>query len=141
MDRHAADRPTAPPEGGGARKGSFGRFLAVGGTCTAFQYGLLALLVDGARWWPALASACAYAAAMLLNYELTRRFTFHGRGSSWPLFGRFVAVQGAGLALNTAVFEAGLRLGLPHYLLAQLAATAVVTLVSWNAYRRWAFRR
>jgi putative flippase GtrA len=140
LDRPAAARSTAPAADGPSRKGSFGRFLAVGGTATVVQYALLALLVDGAGWVPALASACAYAVAMMLNYELTRRFTFHGRAGSWRLFGRFLTVQVAGLALNTAIFEAGLRLGLPHYLLAQLVATAVVTVVSWNAYRRWAFR-
>jgi putative flippase GtrA len=140
LDRPAAARSTAPAARGQPGKGSFGRFLAVGGTATAIQYALLALFVDGAGWRPALASACAYALAMLVNYEMTRRFTFRGRTGSWRLFGRFLTVQVAGLALNTAVFEAGLRLGLPHYLLAQLVATAVVTVVSWNAYRRWAFR-
>ena len=136
-DRHATDRRTddvPPPEG------SFRRFLVVGATCTAVQCLLLALLVEGARWVPALASAAAYAVAVLLNYELTRRFTFHGRAASWRVFGRFVAVQLVGLALNVAIFEAVLRLGVPHYLLAQVAATAVVTVSNWTAYRLWAFR-
>ena len=52
-----------------------------------------------------------------------------------------VAVSGAALVLNVAIFEAGLRAGLPHYLLAQAVATAVVTVGNWVAYRRWAFRR
>lgn len=142
VDRPSPERTPAPARPAGpAGKGSFGRFLAVGGTCTAFQYLLLAALVDGAGLLPALASGMAYAAAVLLNYELTRRFTFGGIGASWRSFGRFVAVSGAALVLNVAIFEAGLRAGLPHYLLAQAVATAVVTVGNWVAYRRWAFRR
>ncbi|MCA3181891.1 MAG: GtrA family protein [Burkholderiaceae bacterium] len=136
-DRHHADRSTAADR---PSEGSFRRFLLVGGTCTALQYLLLALLVDQARWVPVLASGASYAVAVLLNYELTRRFTFHGRVASWREFGRFVAVQLVGLALNVAIFEAVLRLGAPHYLLAQAAATAVVTVSNWTAYRLWAFR-
>jgi putative flippase GtrA len=136
LDRHRAG-PAAPHAGA---KGSFGRFLAVGGTCTAFQYALLAALVDVAGWRPALASAGAYAAAVALNYELSRRFTFRGRAASWRSLGRFLAVSLGALLLNVAIFEAGLRAGLPHYLLAQAVATAAVVLVTWTGYRLWAFR-
>ena len=140
MDRHTAARRTDGIPAGGASQGSLRRFLVVGTACTAVQYALLALLVEGARWVPAAASAASYALAVLLNYELTRRFTFRGRPASWRSFGRFVAVQLAGLLLNVAVFEAGLRAGLPHYLLAQAVATAAVTVSNWTAYRLWAFR-
>lgn len=133
--------PARPTAAAPAAEGSFRRFLAVGATCTVFQYALLAALVDGARWVPAIASAAAYAVAVLLNYELTRRFTFHGRAASWREFGRFVAVQVLALGLNVAIFEAVRRLGAPHYLLAQAVATAVVTISNWTAYRLWAFRR
>jgi putative flippase GtrA len=136
-DRPDPDRTTADAR---PSRGSLRRFLIVGGTCTAVQYLRLALLVDGAGWRPAIASGASYALAVLINYELTRRFTFHGRAASWREFGRFVAVQVLGLGLNVAIFEAVLRLGAPHYLLAQVAATAVVTLSNWTAYRLWAFR-
>ncbi len=119
---------------------SFARFLAVGGGCTGFQYALLATLVDGLGWRPALASAVSYAAAAALNYELTRRFTFRGRDASWRSFLRFAAVSGTALAANVGIFETALRLGAPHYLLAQAIATAIVTLGTWTAYRLWAFR-
>jgi putative flippase GtrA len=98
-------------------------------------------LVDGLGTPPAAASGLAYAVAVLINYDLTRRWTFHGRAASWREFGRFVAASALGLALNVALFEAGLRLGLPHYLLAQAVATAVVTAVNFEVYRRWAFAR
>ncbi len=129
-----ADRPGAPAAG------SLPRFLAVGGSVTVLQYALLAALVDGLGWRPALAAGLAYAAAVLINYDLSRRFTFGGRVASWRSFARFWATSGAGLALNVAVFEGALRAGAPHYLLAQALATAVVTGLTWTLYRRWVFR-
>ncbi len=117
------------------------RFLAVGVGCTVVQYVLLAALVERGGWGPALASGVAYAAAALLNYELTRRFTFRGQAASWRSFVRFAAVSGAALAANVSILEGALRLGVPHYLLAQAIATALVTIGTWTAYRLWAFRR
>lgn len=149
-DRSLARSPGAatdrPPGVDGARAGgpapaSFRRFLAVGATCTAVQYALLAALVDGLGTVPALASGVSYAVAVVLNYELTRRFTFFGRAASWRGLGRFVAASTLGLALNVGLFELGLRLGVPHYLLAQALATGVVTVVNFGVYRHWAFAR
>jgi putative flippase GtrA len=144
LDRHAIarspDDAPRPAAAAGPARGSFRRFLVVGGTCTAVQYALLAGFVDGLGIRPVLASGLAYAIAVVLNYELSRRWTFFGRAPSWREFGRFVAVQLGGLALNVAIFEAVLRAGAPHYLLAQVAATAVVMSVNFTLYRLWAFR-
>ena len=142
-DRSSPDRARAAADPAPARPAaaSFPRFLAVGGTCTVVQYALLATLVDGLGTPPALASGAAYAVAVVLNYELTRRFTFFGRAASWRGFGRFVAASTLGLVLNVGLFEAGLRLGVPHYLLAQAIATGVVTGVNFAVYRHWAFAR
>ena len=135
--RHAA---AAPNPHAAPANGSFGRFLLVGGTCTAIQYLLLAVLIDGFDWRPVLASGAAYAVAVMLNYELSRRWTFHGRPASWRSFLRFIAVSVAGLALNVLLFEAALRAGVPHYLVAQAIATVVTMGVNFKLYRFWAFR-
>jgi len=135
--RHAAEAPgrrTLPANG------SVGRFLLVGGSCTAVQYLLLALLIDGLGSRPVLASGTAYAVAVLLNYELSRRWTFHGRPASWRSFLRFIGVSVAGLVLNVLLFEGALRAGVPHYLIAQVIATAVTMGVNFTLYRIWAFR-
>jgi putative flippase GtrA len=124
----------------GAATGSFRRFLLVGGTCTAIQYALLALLIDGLGWRPALASGASYAIAVLVNYELSRRWTFHGRAATLRSFLRFLGVSLLGLALNVALFEGALRLGAPHYLVAQAIATAVTMVLNYTLYRIWAFR-
>ncbi len=129
----AAHRP-------GPARGSFRRFLLVGGTCTTFQYLLLALLVDGLGTWPVLATAVSYACAVVLNYELSRRFTFFGRDAALGSFLRFVTVSVIGLTLNTLIFATALRLGAPHYLVAQVIATGTVMLVNFTLYRLWAFR-
>jgi putative flippase GtrA len=137
-DERPTDAASAPR--GQAATGSFRRFLMVGGTCTAIQYALLALLIDGFGWRPALASGASYAVAVGVNYELSRRWTFHGRSASLRSFLRFVGVSGLGLALNVALFEGALRLGAPHYLIAQAVATGVTMGVNFTLYRIWAFR-
>lgn len=132
----AAPNPRTVPA-----NGSFARFLLVGGSCTAVQYLLLATLIDGFGWRPVAASGTAYAVAVVLNYELSRRWTFHGRPASWRSFLRFVAVSVAGLALNLLLFAGALHAGVPHYLIAQAIATVVTMGVNFTLYRMWAFRR
>lgn len=129
-----------PPQAGGPARASFGRFLLVGGSCTVFQYGVLALLIDGFGAPPAPASGLAYALAVVLNYELSRRFTFFGRRRSWRSFLRFALVSVLGLGLNVMTFALALTLGAPHYLIAQMIATGVVLGVNFTLYRVWAFR-
>lgn len=97
-------------------------------------------MIDGFGCWPTLSSALAYAISMTLSYELSRRFTFYGRRRSWRDYRRFVTGSLFGLSVNTAIFELGLRAGLPHYLVAQGFATAVATGVNFFVYRYWTFR-
>ncbi|MCX7231840.1 MAG: GtrA family protein [Burkholderiales bacterium] len=124
----------------GPVRASFGRFVLVGGACTALHYLLLVLLVEGFGIRPAMAAGAGFAAGAVLNYELSRRYTFFGRRASLRSFGRFGVVALFGMVLNVSVFEALLRLGMPHYLLAQAVATAVVMVTNFTLYRRWAFR-
>ncbi len=131
-------RPAAAPTT--AATGSFRRFLLVGGTCTALQYLLLALLIDGLGWRPVPASGAAYAAAVILNYELSRRWTFHGRPPGLRSLARFVAVSTLGLGVITLLFVTALRLGAPLYLVAQMLATAVTMVLNYTLYQVWAFR-
>jgi putative flippase GtrA len=140
LDPRSPDTPAAAPPRDGPARASFRRFLVVGATATSVQYLLLAAFIDGLGIWPAAASALSYALAVCVNYELSRRFTFYGRTASWREFVRFGAASLLGLAVNTAVFEAGLRAGLPHYLVAQVLATGAAMLVNFTVYRYWAFR-
>jgi putative flippase GtrA len=120
---------------------SFRRFLVVGSACTAIQYALLVLMVDGFGWRPVLASGSSYAAAVVVNYELSRRWTFASGPARITTVLRFVLVSAIGLTLNVALFGAALRLGAPHYVVAQVFATGVTLLVNFTLYRTWAFRR
>ncbi|MEI7444494.1 MAG: GtrA family protein [Burkholderiales bacterium] len=133
-------RGASPPARGPAPKASVPRFLVVGSGCTVVQYTLLVAMIDGLNWLPVLSSAIAYAIAVTLNYELSRRYTFYGRPRSWREYRRFVTGSLATLALNTSLFEAGLRAGLPHYLVAQVIATGAATVASFLIYRYWTFR-
>lgn len=140
MDSPPPKRQPADTPHRGPARASLPRFIATGVTCTVVQYALLAALIDGLDLPPSASSALAYAVAVSLNYELSRRYTFFGRPRSWREYRRFVVGSLFGLAVNTAVFELGLRAGLPHYLIAQVIATAVSTVVNFIVYRYWTFR-
>jgi putative flippase GtrA len=118
---------------------SFRRYLLVGSAVTIFQFLLLALQIDGFGWPAALSSGLAFSAAVALNYEFSRRYTFYGRPARLRSLLRFVLVSLFGLTLNVTVFSSALWLGAPHYLVAQVIATGAVMIVNFQLYRRWTF--
>jgi putative flippase GtrA len=115
------------------------RFAAVGGLATALHYLILIALVEGAGLDASLASACGYALSTLVNYALNRRLTFRSRRSHSSALPRFLWLAVVGLAINTAaVWLLAQVLGL-HYLVAQVAATALTLCWNFLAARHWAF--
>ena len=117
------------------------RFLAVGGSATALQYGLLLLLVEVAHSGKLPAAIAAYSLAALANYLLNYYFTFSAGGlvrhaRAMP---RFAAVVLAGLAINTLCFS--LLLPFAHYLLAQAFATTVTLVFNFLLHQFWTYRR
>lgn len=116
------------------------RFVFVGGTCTLFQYVLLTALIELAGMPAVAASALSYAIAVLLNYELSRRITFQAGDATLKSLTRFILTSLIGLTANTLLFRGALAAGVPHYLIAQMIATAVVTVLNFNLYKHWSFR-
>ncbi|WP_295799099.1 GtrA family protein [uncultured Microbulbifer sp.] len=115
------------------------RFLAVGGSATALQYGLLVLLVEAAGSEKLLAAVAAYALAALANYALNYYFTFSasGRVGHSQALPRFVFVALVGLAINTLCFS--LLLPFAHYLIAQVCATAVTLAFNFLLHQFWIY--
>jgi putative flippase GtrA len=115
------------------------RYAAVGAFATAVHYLVLATCVE-LLGWPAFAGAGTGAVVgAQLAYAGNRWFTFAHRGAvaaSWPRF-QFTALAGA--LLSMAVVALGVRLGL-HYLIAQMAATALALLMTFAVNRAWTFR-
>lgn len=115
------------------------RFAFVGGLATALHYLILIALVNGAGLDVSFASAIGYTLSTLFNYAINRRLTFRSRRSHSIALPRFLWLASFGLAINTAtVWLLAERWGL-HYLVAQVAATALTLCWNFVAARRWAF--
>jgi len=118
----------------------FLRFLLVGGSGFVIDAGLTYGLV---RWGtpPWLARLPAIGCAAVFTWLANRHFTYavrtaHSAGEAL----RYAAVAAAMAVLNYGIYLLILRWGAPP-LLAVTVATACQTVVSFHAYRRFAFRQ
>jgi putative flippase GtrA len=116
-----------------------GRFLLVGGFCTALQYLILAALVEWLDFSPTLASTIGYIASSAVNYFLNYSFTFESMAKHRHSLPKFLLITGCGLILNGAVTFLGTTIYGAHYLVAQAAATCVTLLWNFFANLRWTF--
>jgi putative flippase GtrA len=127
------------PAGGSGMPAKFGRFLLVGGFCTAIQYVLLILLKQTLLLPATAASTVGYLVSALMNYALSHSFTFRSSAPHDRALPRFLLVGVVGLALNAAVVFIGTELIGVHYMIAQLAATAATLLWNFCANLLWTF--
>jgi putative flippase GtrA len=117
----------------------FIQFSIVGLISTGVQYLLLWLGVHYLSYPASLASAVGFVLSSLINYALNYRFTFGSNKPHLEAAGKFFAVAGTGLVLNTALMYS-LTVWLHwHYMLSQVATTGVVLLWNFAANRIWTF--
>lgn len=117
----------------------FLRYAGAGAIGTAAHYAVLIALVQLAGAGAVLASTTGAIAGALINYALNHRYTFASRRAHRTALPRFVAVAGAGVALNAAVIAALVATVPLHYLAMQVIATGVVLVAGFLANRRWTF--
>ena len=118
----------------------FLRFAAAGAVATAVQYAVLIALVEAAHVGELMAAVLAYLCGAVTSYLLNRRFTFTGtQAGHGQAFAKFMLVNLIGLGINTAIF-AGLTHVSLHYILAQMAATALVLIWNYAGARLFVFR-
>lgn len=119
--------------------GSFFRFLLVGGSCTGIQYAILIILVRWATIPAIIASSIGFIFSTVVNYFLSRSFTFKSTSPHRSAFPKFISVAFIGLIINT-VFMTLLHnfLG-AHYLVAQLFTTGIVMITNYLLNRYWSF--
>jgi putative flippase GtrA len=117
----------------------FFRYGGAGAVGTALQFVFLAALVQLAGLSALAASTVGAIAGAVVNYALNYRFTFESRRAHRVALPRFCAISGAGILLNAAVLAAMLAYVHPHYLVAQIVATAAVLVAGFLANRRWTF--
>ena len=96
---------------GPARRASalrFLRFCCVGATGFVTDTSILMALVHGGHVDPIVAKALSFAVAVLVTFELNRRWAFErGRDvSALTAFPAYLAVQGVGFLCNWTVFTA-----------------------------------
>lgn len=116
----------------------FVTYAMVGLSGTGAQYAVYVPLVHlGGR--VLAASLAGYSLGAVVNYFLNRRFTFGSGLSHRDTAPRFFFVALFGLCLNAAiVFLLFERLKV-HYLLSQLAATALCLLATYALNAMWSF--
>ena len=115
------------------------RFGGVGGFTTVLYFALLwllAALLPLPMW---LLAALASGPPLLAGYVLHRSFTFHSEkqhGSAGP---RFLFIQLAGVAINSAVIWLGTDVMHAPFLLTQLGAIGVQVVFTYLGQKFFAF--
>ena len=116
----------------------FLQYAAVGAVATAAHYAILVGLVEAGVLAPQRAAALGAWVGAQVAFAGNAAFTFRGAGAtpgSWLRF-QITALIGAGLSF--ALVAGGVRIGL-HYLLAQVVATLINLVVTFEINRRWSF--
>lgn len=119
-------------------------FVIVGGINTVNGFTLFVvfhlLFGDGfVHYMSALFAASAI--AMAIAFNLHRRFVFRVRGHVLRDFGRFLMVNLGMLGLNAVLLPFLVEVVRLPVILAQVAATVVIIVVSYVGHRSFSFRR
>ena len=120
-------------------KQQFLKFALVGTAATMTTYTVLIVGVEILHINAVTASIAGYMLGIIVNYLLNYRYTFGSEQHHQVVFPKFLLVMVIGMLINAAVVFAGINwLGI-HYMLAQLAAVAMVFMLSFTANRLWTF--
>jgi putative flippase GtrA len=135
--RHAA----APPPYLERRGARFVLFSAIGGAIFLLGLGLQAVLTGAGHMQPIVSYAIQAVVSVESSFLLNRWLTWRDRATPFRIaFARFNAQKTVTIALNLALYEGLLRLGV-NYLVANVALTAVFTVVNYVAGDRLVFTR
>ena len=133
-------RPRKRLSGAAAVLVQFLKFGIVGVSNTLLTLAVYTLLLKVAGVWYLAASAIGFTAGALNGFLLNRRWTFRGHVGDALTPVRYVVVQGCGLALNEGLLYLFVDGAALDKLLAQVIATGVETVTTFNANRAWTFR-
>lgn len=122
------------------RRDLFWRYAAVGAVATAVHYAILAGAVEAGLLAPPRAAALGAWVGAQVAFAGNAAFTFRGAGASMGGWLRFQVTAVLGAVLSYALVALGVRLGL-HYLAAQVVATLLNLVVTFEINRRWSFAR
>jgi len=115
------------------------RFIFVGGICTGIQYIILIVLVNWTAFSVVLASGFGFSISTLVNYFLSRSFTFRSNVPHRMAFPKFISVAVTGLLSNTVLMMLFYGLLGIYYLLSQIITTGLVMIMNYLVNRYWSF--
>ena len=116
----------------------FLQYAAVGAVATAMHYAILVGLVEARVLAPQRAAALGAWVGAQVAFAGNAAFTFRGAGATVGSWLRFQVTAVFGAVLSFALVALGVRIGL-HYLLAQIVATLINVIVTFEINRRWSF--
>jgi len=116
----------------------FFQYAAVGAVATAAHYAILVGLVEAHLLAPQRAAALGAWVGAQVAFAGNAAFTFRGQGATLLAWLRFQVTAVVGAVLSFALVALGVRLG-AHYLLAQVVATLINLVVTFEINRRWSF--
>ena len=116
----------------------FFRYAAVGAVATAAHYAILVGLVEAGWLAPARAAAVGAWVGAQVGFAGNAAFTFRGAPASVGAWLRFQITAVIGAAISFTIVAVGTRIGV-HYLIAQVVATLVSLVVTFEINRRWSF--
>jgi putative flippase GtrA len=118
----------------------FAKFAIVGVSNTLLTLLVYTFLLKVVGMWYLAASAIGFIAGATNGFLLNRRWTFrdHVGDALTPV--RWAIVQGCGLAVNEGMLYVLVHDAHLEKVLAQLAATVIVTVTTFLANRAWTFR-
>jgi putative flippase GtrA len=120
--------------------GTFFRYAAVGAVATAAHYAILVALVEAGWLAPPRAAALGAWVGAQVAFAGNAAFTFRATaaGATVGAWLRFQITAVIGAALSFAIVAAGARIGV-HYVVAQVVATLVALVATYEINRRWSF--
>jgi putative flippase GtrA len=116
----------------------FLQYAAVGAVATAAHYAILVGLVEAHLLAPERAAALGAWVGAQIAFAGNAAFTFRGHGATLAAWLRFQVTAVFGALLSFVLVAVGVRLG-AHYVLAQIVATLVNLVVTFEINRRWSF--
>lgn len=114
------------------------RYIAVGATTFALDFGVLAFLREmlGATLWAS--TSAGFGAALLFNFTTQRSVTFRVRGRLHSHLLRYVVVLGINYLVTVALVLTAQAVGI-GYAAGKVVATVLLGFTTFFAYKHWVF--
>ena len=115
------------------------RYFISGAVAVCVHLGILALLVEFLFLNPVFSTTIGFLVGSVVNYLMQFYWAFAADGNHYTRFLRYGTVTAITAAINSGVFWMFHELADMTYLPAQIATTAIIFLLNYEANRRFTF--